>query len=196
MVRYFKNMLADFVAGISASQAQEAIAIAIDRAYWNRAIQSTVDTILKGQPPKRPGRGGDGGLYVGCAGVAYMYYHVAQCDAFSAERPDYLNTALDYIQVSLESAVIEKQDEQSFLLGGAGVYAVGSMIYKAIGQDDVANKLVKDYAKLSKKVLPVNFLKCGSDELFLGRAGYLCGALALNRTFQSQVCIGRPTDLI
>ncbi|XP_064627723.1 lanC-like protein 3 [Lineus longissimus] len=183
MVRYFKNNLGDFVCGRSAHEVEGDI----DRSYWKKIIKSTVDTILKGQPPRKPGSGGDGGLYVGVAGVAYMYYYVAQCEVFSSERYDYLNTARDYIEVALESAVVEKHDEHSFLLGGAGAYAVGSIIFKALGQQDVATKLVNDYARLAKKVVPLNFLRCGSDELFVGRAGYLCGALALTRTHQTQV---------
>lgn len=31
--------------------------------------------------------------------------------------------------------------------------------------------------------MPVNYLPNGSDELLVGRAGYICGALLLNRKF-------------
>lgn len=39
---------------------------------------------------------------------------------------------------------------------------------------------------MHKICLPISFFQAGSDELFVGRAGYLCGAMLLNMKF------GRP----
>ena len=39
------------------------------------------------------------------------------------------------------------------------------------------------YRSLAALLKPVNALSCGSDEMFQGRTGYLCGALLLERKF-------------
>lgn len=41
----------------------------------------------------------DGGIYVGAAGVAYAFYHVAQSGVFEEKREQFLSTAEKYIKV-------------------------------------------------------------------------------------------------
>ena len=47
---------------------------------------------------------------------------------------------------------------------------------------------------MHKICLPINFFRAGSDELFVGRAGYLCGALLLNCKLGRQVVPREVTE--
>ncbi|KAJ8409876.1 hypothetical protein AAFF_G00209170 [Aldrovandia affinis] len=73
----------------------------------------------------------------------------------------------------------------AFLLGGAGIYAVAAMVYKALGSSDL--KPLTKFRNLWDVCAPINFLECGSDELFVGRAGYLCAALVLKQKLEIEV---------
>ncbi|KAL0963442.1 hypothetical protein UPYG_G00306460 [Umbra pygmaea] len=124
----------------------------------------------------------DGGLYDGPAGVAYMLYHVSESALFSEHKDSYLKIAKQIIDVSVVYVDGEKDKNMraAFLLGGAGIYAVAAMVYKALGLADFVKPLTK-FRNLWEVCSPINFLECGSDELFVGRAGYLCGALVLKQ---------------
>jgi Lanthionine synthetase C-like protein len=46
---------------------------------------------------------------------------------------------------------------------------------------------LRDYSKGLQNCLKINFLPSGSDELFVGRAGYVMGVLWLRKTLQQPV---------
>ncbi|XP_056145873.1 lanC-like protein 3 [Lampris incognitus] len=144
------------------------------------AVTATIDKILRRVPMDAGDC--DGGLYDGPAGVAYMLFHVTECAYFSEQRDAYLRTAKQIIDVSLRyvDAEQDKNMRVAFLLGGAGIYAVAAMIYKALGLADFVKPLTK-FRTLWEVCAPIHFLECGSDELFAGRAGYLCAALVLKQ---------------
>ena len=95
-------------------------------------------------------------------------------------------------QVSLEYASSRRASRDppaAFLLGPGGVLVAGSLIYDSIGQADEAAKLRQKYASLASAISKhSNYLGFGSDELFVGRAGYICGALTLNASYKQEVC--------
>ncbi|XP_054643141.1 lanC-like protein 3 [Dunckerocampus dactyliophorus] len=169
--RCFANRFSDYRGALLPGQGAEAVA---------PAVVATVDKILK----KVPGDVGDydGGLYDGPAGVAYMLYHVSECPLFSERRDAYLKAAKHIIDVSMRyvDAEPDKNMRAAFLLGGAGIYAVAAMIYKSLGLADFVKPLTK-FRSLWEVCAPIHFLECGSDELFVGRAGYLCAALVLRQ---------------
>ena len=150
-------------------------------------VTATVDNILK-QVPLDPDGDYDGGLYDGPAGVAYMLFHVAECALFSEQRDAYLQTAKRIIDASVRHVDADRDvnTRAAFLLGGAGVYAVAAMVYKAMGLADFVKPLGK-FRNLWEVCAPINFLECGSDELFAGRAGYLCAALVLKQKLGLEV---------
>ncbi|XP_028292319.1 lanC-like protein 3 [Gouania willdenowi] len=166
--RCFANRFSDYKGALIPGQGAENIVVA------------TIDKILKNVPIDV--RDCDGGLYDGPAGVAYMLYHVSECPLFSEHRDVYLKTAKQVIDVSVRyvDAEPDKNMRAAFLLGGAGVYAVAALIYKALGLADFVKPLSK-FRNLWDVCAPINFLECGSDELFVGRAGYLCAALVLKQ---------------
>ena len=174
IMRYFVNKLADFAAGSHAN---------LDKSRWRTAVLGSLDSIIKGQPPTF--KNCDGGLYVGCSGIAYMFYYLANSENFAEQKQELLTRARNYIDVSL-SYCESKQNRDpaaAFLLGNGGVYAVASLIYADIGEKSKSDELNRKYLALSSVCQPVNYLPSGSDELFVGRAGYLCGAVLLNKKF-------------
>ena len=69
---------------------------------------------------------------------------------------------------------------------GSLVYAVATLVYHALGRPDYVQPLGK-FRALCAVCAPVSFLECGSDELFVGRAGYLCAALVLKQKLAQEV---------
>lgn len=130
-----------------------------------------------------------GGLYGGVAGVAYMLYHVSQSPLFAGARERYLRSAKRLIDACARAEEWGEPDADTraaFLLGGAGVYAVATLVYHALGRSDYVQPLGK-FRALCAVCAPVSFLECGSDELFVGRAGYLCAALVLKQKLAQEV---------
>uniref|UniRef100_A0A3B5MP28 LanC-like protein 3 n=1 Tax=Xiphophorus couchianus TaxID=32473 RepID=A0A3B5MP28_9TELE len=161
--RRFANRFSDYRGALLPGQSAEAVL---------PAIVAKIDKILKKIQVDISDC--DGGLYDGPAGVAYMLYHVSECPLFSEQRDVYLKTP-------------DQNMRAAFLLGGAGIYAVAAMIYKSLGLADFVKPLTK-FRNLWEVCAPINFLECGSDELFVGRAGYLCAALVLNKDQIKSIC--------
>lgn len=179
--RCFANRFSDYKGALLPGQGVQTIV---------PIVVATVDKVLKKIPVDISDC--DGGLYDGPAGVAYMLYHVSECPLFSEHRDVYLKRAKQIIDVSVRyvDAEPDKNMRAAFLLGGAGIYAVAAMIYKSLGLADFVKPLTK-FRNLWEVCAPISFLECGSDELFVGRAGYLCAALVLKQKLGIEVSSGR-----
>ncbi|XP_036396635.1 lanC-like protein 3 [Megalops cyprinoides] len=175
--RCFANRFADYRGALCTGQGNEAIV---------PTVIATVEKILKKVP--FDSNDCDGGLYDGPAGVAYMLYYVSESPLFSQQKDVYLKTAKQIIDLSMRyvDAEPDKNMRAAFLLGGAGIYAVAAMVYKALGLSDFVRPLTK-FRNLWEVCAPINFLECGSDELFVGRAGYLCAALVLKQKLEIEI---------
>lgn len=188
--RCFANRFDDYQGSLLAGQCEEAVA---------PLVTATIERILQELPPLGGGaepRGAaaaasscQGGLYGGVAGVAYMLYHVSQSPLFAAARERYLRSAKRLIDACARAEEWGEPDADTraaFLLGGAGVYTVATLVYHALGRSDYVQPLGK-FRALCAVCVPVSFLECGSDELFVGRAGYLCAALVLKQKLAQEV---------
>lgn len=175
-MRFFPNLFQDFVPGTR---------VHIDKEHWVNQVSQIAESVVQGMPATHDNC--DGGLYVGNAGIAYMFYWLSQNDAFKDMRPAYLEHAIAYAKVSQEYVKNANRDQASFILGEAGVHAISCLIRQAAGDANTADKFAQKYAKLADICLPMNFLRCGSDELFVGRAGYLCGVLNLSKQLGKQI---------
>jgi len=178
-MRYFANRLADYASGQP---------VQVDAARWAQYITRTVEAIRSRMPPTTGNC--DGGLYVGCAGVGYALYRLASVAQLTASRDRLLAAATEYVDVALQYATNRRGRDPTtaFLLGPAGALVVGSLVYDAVGRSAQAAELRKQYAAIASTVSkPGDFLGCGSDEYFVGRAGYLCGSLVLNSAYRQQV---------
>lgn len=189
--RCFANRFDDYKGSLLAGQNKEAVA---------PLLTAIIERILKEVPPLDGGEaasspgGCQGGLYGGVAGVAYMLYHVAQCPLFSQARDSYLRLAKQLVDACVryeeDWGEGDADTRTAFLLGGAGVYAVAALVYQALGLPDWARSLGK-FRELCDLYVPITFLECGSDELFVGRAGYLCAALVLKQKLGLEVAAPR-----
>lgn len=180
--RYFVNKYKDFSGSL------------VNVEYVRELVQRVLKLIDERSPPQRASC--DGGLYVGGAGIGYAFYAVAQSSEFANVREQCLMKALEYMQVSLnEVSRTNPYDDgigASFLLGHSGVYAVSAIVFNALGQHQEADQCIKKFLEMGKICQPLNFFRPGSDELFVGRAGYLCGSLLLNKTLGRTVV---PLDI-
>nr|XP_060626133.1 lanC-like protein 3 isoform X2 [Anolis sagrei ordinatus] len=171
-------------------------------------VTATVERILKALPEPGAGGGGvgvGGGLYGGAGGVAFMLYQVAQSPSFAAARGSYLRAAQGLVEACLRDQEAEEEaaaqegaagdpawgeagddPRAAFLLGGAGLYAVATLVRHAQGAPDWAEPLGK-FRALAALCVPLRFRQGGSDELFVGRAGYLCAALLLKQKLALEI---------
>lgn len=83
------------------------------------------------------------------------------------------------------------RDERcAFVCGNAGIYAVSAVISDLNKNKEVLQQDLKDFEKGFEACKPINFSKYGSDELLVGRAGYLSGVYWLNQTLRPQPFAG------
>lgn len=171
MMRFFTNRLPDFVPEKPVS---------IDKSKWHDNVVAIVKTILEGMPPD-PGT--CGGLYKGSAGVGYMLYYLATHEAFQSERQEYLEHAFMYVKVNkdyIEKGKMRSNPLSSFLSGQAGVMLLCSLLYKTVGDEKSSKRYCDQYAQFAEECKKMDFCdERGSDEIFKGRAGYMCGVLSM-----------------
>ncbi|CAL1300919.1 unnamed protein product [Larinioides sclopetarius] len=131
----------------------------------------------------------DGGLYVGLSGVSYMCYYLSQHPEFAEKKGELLERSEYYLQHALTDADApkNKSSRAAFLLGGCGAYAVAAALNKTLGKDKESRIFLDKYVSLADGCLGLDYLGCGSDELLVGRAGYLSGILFLQKVFESEI---------
>lgn len=168
--RYFKNPYLDYIKGETV--------INIDKSYWSDYLQEYVLLCVK--KTKLNHDTCDGGLYVGSLGLVYMLYKVLSggyCKEHSKNLEKYLHELID-VNSNYALRNKDKNDVTSFLLGNCGFYVMGSLFSKYIQNDNESClKFARYYHETSKICEIEGFLSQGCDELFVGRAGILCGAL-------------------
>ncbi|XP_077977268.1 lanC-like protein 3 [Glandiceps talaboti] len=177
-MRYFVNNLKDFVPGTAVNVPKDVI---------TERTNAVAQHILHECPASLENC--NGGLYVGPAGISYVFYHLAQSGNFPHKKSEYLARAQEYFEAHrsyLKKGRVPQSQQPGFLLGNGGVYVAGAMIYKALGDEQKATEYLKMYSDLAGICVPVHFLQCGSDELFVGRAGYLCGVMCLSKVLGVQ----------
>lgn len=55
------------------------------------------------------------------------------------------------------------------------------MLGQIAGNQQLTDECLQKYVAAGEICVPLDFFQHGGDELFVGRAGYLCGALWLGR---------------
>ncbi|GLV43553.1 uncharacterized protein CBL_04095 [Carabus blaptoides fortunei] len=185
MSRYFQNSLPDYINGD----------IKLSEDDLKTSVSQIISQILEKCTPNE--KNAENGLYLGSAGIAYMFYHLSKNPALKNHQQEYLNNAMQYIQPALLVATKlenKTRDLPSFLLGNSGIYAVAAAIFQAT--KDV--KLMQQYREKYVRIAPIckkSFLECGADELFVGRAGYLCGALWMAKETDTPLALSDLYDI-
>lgn len=129
-------------------------------------------------------RNAEDGLYLGTAGIAYMYYKLSQSSSFQQHSVALLDKAEEYVKPALvvaKKAEHRTKDVPGFVLGICGVYAIASVVYHAKGKESESFMYREMYDKAAGLCLVKDFLRCGGNELFVGRAGYVMGALWMGK---------------
>ncbi|KAJ1528766.1 hypothetical protein ONE63_007153 [Megalurothrips usitatus] len=157
---------------------------------WVGKTTELINLVTTKLPPSA--RDGDGGLYVGTGGIGYMFYHVSESPLFASDKEQLIQKGLEYVKAAIvfnsqNDAPMKQSDKCAFLLGPAGIYALAAVLHNAAGNISEAQHFCQLYKSLSSLCIPVDFLPCGGDELLVGRAGYLCGALWLHKVFGTPI---------
>ncbi len=174
--RFFSNHLPDFHPGAADPYHCDRCLAKI------RAIVTVVDRSPSQAHPL------DGGLYIGPAGVAYAYWYLA---SKGIDESDLLEKARDRLSANLAYATNRQSRRDSekvgFLIGHSGVYALAALLAPDERQRDLFLNHFAAVAPLAEAGV------ARSDELLVGRAGFVCGALWLSKSLGRQVI---PLDSI
>lgn len=164
--RYFKNIYSDSHESNSNTYHE----------FWKDKVNSLMQRVSRNASSSSKNT-----LYTGSTGIAYMFYHLAISSEFKNDPSTYLNKATKVLKLK-ENSFTQKKSNQ-FISGDAGVNAVSAAIYHQIGDEKTAEMYLKYFEDGVTSCKPIDSLKPGDDELFVGRAGYLYGVLWLEKVF-------------
>ncbi|XP_018334169.1 lanC-like protein 3 homolog [Agrilus planipennis] len=151
-------------------------------------VQNVIGNISNNFKPTE--RNAEDGVYLGTAGVSYMFYHISKIPTFIDQKDVLLKSGLEYLKPALKVALKcapRTKDVPAFILGNSGIYAVASVLFNALGNEKECLRYKELFNKAGNIVKEKRFLECGSDELFVGRAGYICGAIWLSKALNTSV---------
>lgn len=121
-------------------------------------------------------------------GIAFMFLRLCQTNELVQETSARENAHL-YIERAKRNAkqYSRSRDERcAFLCGNAGIFAVSAAISEFNQKISSVQQDLGDFERGFEACKPINFSKYGSDELLVGRAGFLSGIYWLNQTLRSK----------
>lgn len=194
--RYFDNPYEDY-------KGEE---IHIDKNHIRNLIKNYVTDILKHTKDDRDPRVdlyvGDAGnsltfisnrmnclfnlYFIKISGIAYMFLRLCQTNELVRETSA-IENATFYINraKNITRPYTRPRDERcAFLAGNAGIYAMSAAISQFTSQSETLKQDLEEFEKGFDACKPIQFNKSGSDEVLVGRAGFLSGVYWLNRLIQ------------
>ena len=166
---------------------------------WKNYLEASFLQCMSAYKPKSSHKYCDGGIYVGSLGLIFPAYKILQCNILPSHENQIKKYILDVINANEKyfndnDSNTKSTEEVGFLLGmifikcirknsfklsliyykgKGGLYLLASLAFKL--NDDLNNELnyAYKYANASSICKDIDFLKKGSDEMFVGRAGYL-----------------------
>jgi hypothetical protein len=143
------------------------------RSTLRRLIDSFMDKQIQvyGDP-----RVSDFSVYTGTGGLALTCWHLFTHTEDPSNKARYLVLATHFVQRSLD--IIERKRntrELTFLIGEAGVYSVGTAVFRAAGDIPRSDACRAELLTFLPTCLGTDDGVC--DELLYGRAGYLYALL-------------------
>jgi hypothetical protein len=155
----------------------------VDKKYWLEYVRDTSIKCMKNLKPVAKEKYSDGCIYTGNLGVIFMAYKVISSGQLSANnQTEYKNYMIECLKANEQQ---EQKKDVSFLVGKGGYLIMGCLVSKLKGEETEFNRFLEEYIRLGVHCEPLNFLKNGSDELFVGRAGYLSGFIFLRKYLQT-----------
>lgn len=115
-----------------------------------------------------------------------MFLRLCQSNELVAETSA-IENATHYINRAKKNArqySKSRDDRCAFLCGNAGIYAVSAAISQFTSQPETLRQDLAEFEKGFDACKPIQFSKYGSDEVLVGRAGFLSGVYWLNRLIQ------------
>ena len=167
-LRYFKNPYNDF-------STNKENTYSFDKNFWNNYLEETLLRCLHAIKAKDTEKYCDGGFYVGSLGLIYAAYHALErghCKAYASHLIKYMNNYLKSNEAYYSKDHSESRNV-AFLLGKGGLSVAACFVAKANGDMNSIQICAKKNCDNYRICEPINFLSKGSDEFFVGRAGYL-----------------------
>uniref|UniRef100_A0A2M4BPN4 LanC-like protein 3 homolog n=1 Tax=Anopheles marajoara TaxID=58244 RepID=A0A2M4BPN4_9DIPT len=174
--RYFANPFPDYAGG------------PIQRCddHIKGLIQSYVNLIVENTKPDR-NTDQRGDLYVGDAGIAYMFLKLHDAGIFGQEALQYAKQYIINAKTLAARYAVRPEERCSFLCGNAGIYAVSAAIAHRHNAKQEMDEDLRCFATGIEVCKRLDFNKNGSDEVLFGRAGYLSGIYWLHQTIDRQL---------
>ncbi|SPP80726.1 lanC-like protein 3 homolog [Drosophila guanche] len=170
--RSLPNPFPDFVPGEGQTAADDKQIESLIRLY--------VQTILEENDSEVDERGD---LYVGDAGISFMFWKLHTSEQTHSMFPK----ALDYALALMGNAKqkcrphLKRSAERfSFICGNAGIYAISAAISAALGNTIALTKDLDIFKTGIPSSMEKMHTKTGCDDFMQGRAGYLAGCYWLN----------------
>ncbi|XP_052898728.1 lanC-like protein 3 homolog [Anopheles moucheti] len=149
-------------------------------------IQSYVNLIVENTKPDR-NTDQRGDLYVGDAGIAYMFLKLHDAGIFGQEALQYAKQYIVNAKALAARYAGRPEERCSFLCGNAGVYAVSAAIAHRHNAKQEMDEDLRCFATGLEVCKRLDFNKNGSDEILFGRAGYLSGVYWLHQTIERKL---------
>lgn len=175
-MRYFENPYPDF--GSELKIDKDKIIQLINRYVSQIANQKTY---------------ADGDLYVGGAGIAFMFLKIHQSNIEGLSTLSSLQAAQSYLHQSKKFVRHKSEDAVSFLCGNAGYYAVSAIVNQCLSNRAESEKDLQHFLQGVNPSLHIVVNSYGSDEILFGRAGYLSGIYWLNQNLPADKKISALT---
>lgn len=138
--------------------------------------------IIKHTKPKLEDGSRRGDLYVGDAGIAFMFWKLHRCPELKDHFPA-LETAKFYIDSAIKNR--KKRVRVAFLSGNAGTYAMSAIINNELNRTDEVQVDLKIFSRGIKICSQLDYDGGdGGDEFLCGRAGYISGIYFLNANIE------------
>ncbi|XP_058058369.1 lanC-like protein 3 homolog [Anopheles bellator] len=174
--RYFANPFPDYGGG-PISRCDEHIKGLI-QSYVNLIVENTK---LDRNTDQR------GDLYVGDAGIAFMFLRLHDAGIFGQEALQYAKQYIVNAKALAGRYAGRPEERCSFLCGNAGVYAVSAAIAHRHSAKQEMDEDLRCFATGIEVCKRLDFNKNGSDEVLFGRAGYLSGIYWLHQTIDRKL---------
>ncbi len=184
-----------------------------DPKFWKPKVIEYVQMIRREVPPLP--ENADGGLYTGTPGIAYLFYYLIKSPITAAQKREFASQGIEYLVTAerhmAKQAVQNPTDLYGFILGRAGVHAICAALYTAAGRypshrfrlpsyqtlstlfhdfsgsRQKGDEHLQQYVNMSNYCSSEHVIPFGGNELFVGRAGYILGAIWLQKELQRPV---------
>lgn len=166
--RYFPNPYPDFTSSN----------VNINSTFLTNLIVENGFLCMSKEKAKSSAKYCDGGIYTGNLGLIFMGFKMLKSGLIT--DPNQTSMILKYLKECVSANQdyyanndIKQSRDISFLCGKGAFYVMAAMACKLLGNESEAYQFAQAYAQLARICEPLQFLPRGSDEIFVGRAGFL-----------------------